>query len=132
MSQNELILACGRRKSSVARVILVPGVGDFIINGKTASDYVQRDALSLLVIEAPIKAVHMEEKCNLIIKVEGGGLKGQAKAIQLGVARALITYQPSYRSALKQKGFLTRDARCKERRKYGLKKARKAPQYSKR
>jgi small subunit ribosomal protein S9 len=132
LSQNEPILACGRRKSSVAQVKLVPGVGDFIINGKTASDYVQRDALSLLVIEAPIKAVHLEEKCDLLIKVQGGGLKGQAKAIQLGVARALSTYQPSFRSDLKQKGFLTRDARCKERRKYGLKKARKAPQYSKR
>lgn len=132
MSQNQVILTSGRRKSSVAQVKLVPGVGNITINGKTANEYLQKDALSLHVIEEPLKTVYLEDKCDLIIKVQGGGLKGQAKAIQLGLARALTTYQASYRLNLKQKGFLTRDSRVKERRKYGLKKARKAPQFSKR
>ena len=132
MSQNQPILACGRRKSSIAQVKLVPGAGKIIINGKTASDYLQKDVLSLHVIEEPLKVLSLEERCDLIIKVQGGGLKGQAKAIQLGVARVLNSYQPSDRPFLKQKGLLTRDSRVKERRKYGLKKARKASQFSKR
>lgn len=132
LSKNQPILASGRRKSSVAQVRLVPGIGEITINGKTANDYLQKDAVSLHVIEEPLKTVYLEDKCHLIIKVKGGGLKGQAKAIQLGVARALSAYEPSYRAPLKEKGFLTRDSRVKERRKYGLKKARKAPQFSKR
>ena len=131
MSKNKPILASGRRKSAIAQVKLIPGIGNITINGKTAEEYLQKDALSLRVIEEPLKTV-FHEKCDLIVKVQGGGLKGQAKAIQLGVARALNTYQASYRTDLKDKGFLTRDARVKERRKYGLKKARKAPQFSKR
>jgi small subunit ribosomal protein S9 len=132
LSQNQPILACGRRKSSIAQVKLVPGAGKITINGKTASDYLQKDVLSLHVIEEPLKVLSLEERCDLIIKVQGGGLKGQAKAIQLGVARVLNSYQPSDRPSLKQKGLLTRDSRVKERRKYGLKKARKASQFSKR
>lgn len=132
MSQNKPILACGRRKSSVAQVTLIPGIGNITINGKTANDYLQKDALSLHLISEPLKTVYLEDKYDLMIKVQGGGLKGQAKAIQLGIARALSTYQNSYRLPLKQKGFLTRDSRVKERRKYGLKKARKASQFSKR
>lgn len=125
-------MGSGRRKSSVAQVKLVPGVGNITINSKTASQYLQKDALSLYLIEEPLKTVSLEDRCDLIIKVQGGGLKGQAKAIQLGIARALSVYQPSYVPNLKEKGLLTRDARVKERRKYGLKKARKAPQFSKR
>ena len=132
MSENKKIMGSGRRKSSVAQVKLVPGVGNITINSKTASQYLQKDALSLYLIEEPLKTVSLEDRCDLIIKVQGGGLKGQAKAIQLGIARALSVYQPSYVPNLKEKGLLTRDARVKERRKYGLKKARKAPQFSKR
>lgn len=132
MSQNTPILAAGRRKSSVAQVQLTPGVGQMTINGKAAHDYLQKDASSLYLVEEPLKTVYLEDKYDLVIKVQGGGLKGQAKAIQLGIARALISYQKSYRSPLKQKGLLTRDSRVKERRKYGLKKARKASQFSKR
>lgn len=132
MAENKKIMGSGRRKSSVAQVKLVPGVGNITINSKTASQYLQKDALSLYLIEEPLKTVSLEDRCDLIIKVQGGGLKGQAKAIQLGIARALSVYQPSYVPNLKEKGLLTRDARVKERRKYGLKKARKAPQFSKR
>lgn len=132
MSENKKNLSSGRRKCSRAQVKLVPGIGNITINSQTASDYLQKDALSLHLIEEPLKTVSLEDRCDLIIKVKGGGLKGQAKAIQLGIARALSLYEPSYRSGLKQKGLLTRDSRVKERRKYGLKKARKAPQFSKR
>ena len=132
MSENQEIIGSGRRKSSVAQVKLIPGVGNISINSKSASQYLQKDALALYYIEEPLKTVSLEDRCDLIIKVYGGGLKGQAKAIQLGIARALSIYQPSYRSSLKEKGLLTRDSRVKERRKYGLKKARKAPQFSKR
>lgn len=132
MSQNQPILASGRRKSSIAQVTLIPGIGNMTINGKTANDYLQKDPLSLHVISEPLKTVYLEDKYDLKIKVQGGGLKAQAKAIQLGIARALCTYQNSFRAPLKVKGFLTRDSRVKERRKYGLKKARKASQFSKR
>jgi small subunit ribosomal protein S9 len=97
-----------------------------------AADYMQCNHISLGRIEAPCKAVSLEKKYDIIVKVEGGGLVGQAEAIQLGVARALCTLEISYRSILKERGYLRRDSRCKERRKYGLKKARKAPQFSKR
>lgn len=132
MSQNKSIIAAGRRKCSVAQVQLFPGIGDIKINGKAANEYLQKDALSLHVVEEPLKTLCLEQKYDLVIKVEGGGLKAQAKAIRLGIARALTSYHNSYRPSLKEKGFLTRDSRVKERRKYGLKKARKASQFSKR
>ena len=132
MSENKNIIGSGRRKSSRAQVKLIPGVGNITINSKSASIYLQKDAAALYLIEEPLKTVSLEDRCDLVIKVYGGGLKGQAKAISLGIARALSIYQPSYRSSLKEKGLLTRDSRVKERRKYGLKKARKAPQFSKR
>jgi small subunit ribosomal protein S9 len=132
LSENQLIFTSGRRKSSIAQVKLIPGLGNITINGKAAIDYLQKDALSLQIIEQPLKTVYLDDKCDIFIRVQGGGLKGQAKAIQLGIARALSTYQKEYRLPLKQKGFLTRDSRVKERRKYGLKKARKASQFSKR
>lgn len=126
------ILASGRRKSSVAQVQLFAGVGNMTINGKNAGEYLQKDAFSLHIIEEPLKIFDLDQKYDLRIKVRGGGLKGQAKAIQLGIARALTVCKPVSRSQLKKKGFLTRDARIKERLKYGLKKARKASQFSKR
>ena len=130
--KESVTLFTGRRKSAIAQVRLVEGGGKFHINGMPAADYMQCNHISLGRIEAPCKAVSLERKYDIIVKVEGGGLVGQAEAIQLGVARALCTLEISYRSILKEKGFLRRDSRCKERRKYGLKKARKAPQFSKR
>lgn len=132
LSKNKPFLASGRRKSSVAQVQLIPGVGHVTINGKNASEYLQKDAFSLHVIEEPLKSFDLDEKYDLRIKVQGGGLKGQAKAIQLAISRALLTCKPLSRLPLKKKGFLTRDARVKERFKYGLKKARKGSQFSKR
>ncbi len=130
--QTNPILNCGRRKSAIAQIKLVSGIGEFTINGQRAAEYMQGDSLSIDIIEAPIKAVKLQKRCDIIVKVKGGGLKGQAQAIRLGIARALCDYESSYRTSLKEKGYLTRDSRIKERRKYGLKKARKAPQYSKR
>ena len=122
----------GRRKSAIAQVKLVEGGEEFVINGKPASIYLQENGLAITSIEAPLRVVKLQKKCGIIVTVEGGGLTGQAQAIQLGIARALSVLKPSYRASLKEKGLLTRDSRCKERRKYGLKKARKAPQFSKR
>ncbi len=122
----------GRRKSAIAQVQLTEGNGEFFINGQPAHIYLQGNALALASVEAPLRVVKMQKKYGIIVNVEGGGLTGQAQAIRLGIARALSVLKDSYRGSLKEKGFLTRDARCKERRKYGLKKARKAPQFSKR
>ena len=122
----------GRRKSAIAQVQLIEGNGNFVINGQPADLYLQGNALALASVEAPLRVVKMQKKYGIIVTVEGGGLTGQAQAIRLGIARALSVLKNSYRASLKEKGLLTRDARCKERRKYGLKKARKAPQFSKR
>jgi small subunit ribosomal protein S9 len=125
-------LFTGRRKSAIAQVRVVEGGGQFFINGMPAVDYMQCNHISLESMEAPCKAVSLEKRYDIIVKVAGGGLVGQGQAIQLGVARALSALETSHRATLKEKGFLRRDSRCKERRKYGLKKARKAPQFSKR
>jgi small subunit ribosomal protein S9 len=131
--QNEtLIKGVGRRKSAVAEIQIVQGNGNFLINGKPGFSYMQQDSSRLLVIQAPLEVLQLQKKYNVIVTVRGGGLDGQSQAIKLGVAKALCTIQSSYRKALKIKGYLTTDARCKERKKYGLKKARKAPQFSKR
>lgn len=122
----------GRRKSAIAQVKIVEGDGEVIVNGKPAAVYMQQIASAITSMEAPLRAVKLQKKCGIIVTVKGGGLTGQAEAIQLGIARALSVLKPSYRASLKEKGLLTRDSRCKERRKYGLKKARKAPQFSKR
>ncbi len=122
----------GRRKSAIAQVKLVEGSSDVVINGKPAAVYMQENAFAIASMEAPLRVVKLQKKCGIIITVRGGGLTGQAEAIQLGIARALSVLKPSFRASLKEKGLLTRDSRCKERRKYGLKKARKAPQFSKR
>lgn len=122
----------GRRKSSIANVKIVSGTGQFIINQKPAIAYLQENPVSIFAIQNPHNLFDLQEKYDTIIEVKGGGISGQAMAIQLGVARALCQMQSSYRPVLKQKGLLTRDSRVKERKKYGLKKARKAPQFSKR
>ncbi len=132
---NEIIAkGVGRRKSAVAEIKILKGNGNFVINGKSGFSYVQENSSCLLTIQAPLDILQLQKEYNVIVKVRGGGLKGQSEAIQLAIARAFcsIENEPSYRGSLKKKGYLTRDARCKERKKYGLKKARKAPQFSKR
>nr|YP_009725397.1 ribosomal protein S9 [Trebouxia lynnae]QHO63903.1 ribosomal protein S9 [Trebouxia lynnae] len=132
MSEKFPIIATGRRKTAVAQVQLFKGSGEFTINGKAGVTYLQKNASSILCVKAPFNLLNLEKKYDLIVKVKGGGFLGQAEAIQLGISRALCDVEEMYRGALKQKGFLRRDSRSKERKKYGLKKARKAPQYSKR
>jgi len=121
----------GRRKEAVARVRLVPGEGNFTLNGRSLDEYFTTRAHRMVVSE-PLRLVGKEKEFDIIARIEGGGVSGQAGALRLGIARALIELDPELRPALKAEGFLSRDAREKERRKYGLKKARKAPQYSKR
>ncbi|CDN11366.1 MAG: 30S ribosomal protein S9 [Richelia sp.] len=122
----------GRRKSAIARVRLVPGSGQLKVNGKEGENYFQYNANYLGVIKAPLETLGLESEYDILVKAEGGGLTGQSDAIRLGVARALCQLDPENRSPLKTEGYLTRDPRAKERKKYGLHKARKAPQYSKR
>jgi small subunit ribosomal protein S9 len=121
----------GRRKEAVARVRLVPGTGSFSVNGRTLEEYFTTRA-HRMVVAGPLRVAGREKDFDVIATIRGGGVSGQAGALRLGIARALIDLDPELRGALKAEGFLTRDAREKERRKYGLKKARKAPQYSKR
>ena len=121
----------GRRKSSIARVRLVEGKGAITINGKNIDEYLGTDTLKVIVRQ-PLTVTNTLEKYDVICKVQGGGFTGQAGAIRLGIARALLEANSEYRPTLKAAGFLTRDSRKKERKKYGLKKARKAPQFSKR
>lgn len=124
--------ATGRRKSAIARVKLIPGSGKLIINGLPGESYLQFSPNYLRISYAPLKTLGLSKEYDIHVKTEGGGLKGQADAIRLGVARALCNINSENRNILKSGGFLTRDARVKERKKYGLRKARKAPQYSKR
>jgi small subunit ribosomal protein S9 len=121
----------GRRKEAVARVRLVPGTGNFDINGRTLDDYFPTRVHRMVAV-APLKLLGREKDFDVIATIRGGGIAGQAGAIRLGIARALLDLDPEVRAQLKAEGYLRRDAREKERRKYGLKKARKAPQYSKR
>ena len=121
----------GRRKSSVARVRLVPGTGKITINGRDIDNYFGLETLKLIVNQ-PFGVTHTTGKFDIICLVSGGGISGQAGAIRHGVARALIKSDEALRPALKKAGFLTRDPRMKERKKYGLKAARRAPQFSKR
>ena len=124
-------IATGRRKEAIARVRLLPGSGNFDINGRSLDDYFPT-RVHRMVAGAPLRLVGREKDFDVIATIEGGGVAGQAGAIRLGIARALIEIDPELRAQLKAEGYLMRDAREKERRKYGLKKARKAPQYSKR
>ena len=121
----------GRRKSSVARVRLFPGTGSIIINGKDIDEYFGLETLKLIVRQ-PLVTTGTVGKVDIEATVHGGGVSGQAGAIRHGIARALLLVDESYRASLKAAGFLTRDPRMKERKKYGLKAARRAPQFSKR
>lgn len=121
----------GRRKHSVSRVRLVPGNGNIIINGRTIDDYFGLETLKLIVRQ-PLNLTETLEKFDIICTVAGGGVTGQAGAIRHGISRALLQYDAELRPLLKSAGFLTRDPRMKERKKYGLKAARRAPQFSKR
>ena len=125
-------IGLGKRKQAVARVFLIPGDGNLIINTLSGNQYLQYNDTYLNKIWAPLKELKLEQQFDVIAFVKGGGLTGQADAIQLGVARQLCSMNEQNRPILKPFGFLTRDARIKERKKYGLRKARKAPQYSKR
>ena len=127
----ETVGATGRRKEAVARVRLIPGSGKFDLNGRVLEDYFPRPVLRMIVTE-PLRLTNTIDAYDIVARIEGGGMSGQAGALRHGIARALIEADPTLRPELKRKGLLTRDARAKERRKYGLKKARKAPQFSKR
>ena len=121
----------GRRKEAVVRVRLVPGTGQFTLNGRTLEGYFPNKVHQQLIRE-PFVTLEKDGQYDVLATLVGGGITGQAGALRLGIARALINLEPEDRPALKKAGFLTRDPRVKERKKYGLKKARKAPQYSKR
>ena len=121
----------GRRKDSTARVFLTQGTGKLEINGKTLDQYFGRPT-SRMVVSQPLELLELTDKVDLYITVRGGGITGQAGAIRHGVARALLQFNAELRPALKKAGYLTRDPRMKERKKYGLKAARRAPQFSKR
>jgi len=123
--------ATGRRKTSVARVRILPGAGRISINGRSAEDYLRRDSLEMILVQ-PLELTETRGRFDIDISTRGGGLRGQAGAACLGIARALIKYDPEMHQTLKKAGFLTRDPREKERKKYGLAGARKRFQFSKR
>ncbi len=131
MAKTEKYYGTGRRKKSIARVYLVPGKGNVTINKRSMDDYFGLETLKVIVRQ-PLAATDNIEKFDVIVNVCGGGYTGQAGAIRHGIARALIQVDAEYRPVLKKAGFLTRDPRMKERKKYGLKAARRAPQFSKR
>ena len=131
-SKKKYFYGTGRRKSSVARVrVYENGTGSIIINGRDIDEYFGLDTLKMIVRQ-PLEATGLTGKVDIVATVSGGGVSGQAGAIRHGIARALLLVNPEYRTILKKAGFLTRDPRMKERKKYGLKAARRAPQFSKR
>ena len=123
--------ATGRRKESVARVRMRPGSGTIVMNGRSVQDYLRRDALEMTMVQ-PLELTESRDTFDIDISCRGGGLQGQAGAACLGIARSLVLYDPTLRTTLRKSGFLTRDAREKERKKYGLAGARKRFQFSKR
>ncbi len=131
VEQQSTTLGTGRRKEAVARVRLTPGSGQFVLNGRTLEEYFP-SRVHRMIATSPLRVIGRDKDFDVVAHLDGGGVSGQAGALRQGVARALIELDPSLRPQLKSEGMLTRDAREKERRKYGLKKARKAPQYSKR
>ena len=127
----QLGIGTGRRKEAVVRVRLTPGTGKMVLNGRTLEEFFSARSHRIMVT-SPFRVIGREKEFDVVALLDGGGVSGQAGALRHGIARALIELDPSLRPTLKQEGMLTRDPREKERRKYGLKKARKAPQYSKR
>lgn len=132
MTERKYIYATGRRKSSVAKVRLYPnGRGQITINEKPIKEYLSVDS-QFTAVYSPLKVANAEKSFDMTIMVDGGGITGQAEAIRHGITKALITHDPALRTTLKKEGFLTRDPRAKERKKPGLKRARRAPQWAKR
>ena len=131
MAKTAKYYGTGRRKKSIARVYLVPGKGDVVINKRSMDEYFGLETLKVIVRQ-PLAATETVDKFDVVVTVKGGGTTGQAGAIRHGIARALLQSEDDVRPILKKAGLLTRDPRMKERKKYGLKKARKAPQFSKR
>lgn len=138
MAEKRQFLGTGRRKASVAQVKMVPGKGSITVNGRDVRDYFPYET-NVMDLKQPLVATNTEESFDITVKVNGGGFTGQAGAIRLGIARALLSYdevnadkEDSFRKTLKRAGFITRDSRVKERKKPGLKAARRAPQFSKR
>jgi small subunit ribosomal protein S9 len=131
LSEQQTNRAVGRRKTAIARVRLTPGDGRILINQKTPLQYLGRRTLEMEVMQ-PLRLTEMTRRFDVSVKVRGGGVAGQAGAIAHGISRALLEHAEDLRPVLKQAGLLTRDARMKERKKFGLKRARKAPQYTKR
>jgi len=131
VAEKPLAQTTGRRKAAIARVRIRPGTGVITINKRALEDYFPNSTHRMVITE-PLRLTSLEETYDIDATMDGGGTTGQAGALRLGIARALIDVDPELRPALKKAGFLTRDAREKESKKYGLKKARKAPQYSKR
>lgn len=125
-------IGLGKRKQAIARVFLIPGEGNLIINKTPGEKYLQYNETYLNTVFSPLEKLNLEKQFDIVAIVKGGGLTGQAEAVQLGIARLLSKTDKDNRIVLKPFGFLTRDSRIKERKKYGLRKARKAPQYSKR
>ena len=124
-------LGTGRRKEAVARVFLRPGTGNITVNGKELKEYLPSEVLQM-VVRAPLELTNTLDQFDVLVNVDGGGYSGQAGAIRHGITRALMEANSDFRPALKAAGFVTREPRAKERKKYGLKKARRAPQFSKR
>ena len=131
MAKAERFYGTGRRKKSIARVYLVPGTGNITINKRSIDEYFGLETLKV-VVRQPLAATETADKFDVLVNVHGGGFTGQAGAVRHGIARALLEADPEYRAVLKKEGYLTRDPRMKERKKYGLKAARRAPQFSKR
>lgn len=131
MAQKEQFLGTGRRKKSIARVRLIPGKGDITVNKRDIEEFFGYETLKM-VVRSPLMVTEKIAEYDVFVNVKGGGYTGQAGAIRHGIARALVKAEPELRAPLKAAGFLTRDPRMKERKKYGLKAARRAPQFSKR
>ena len=131
MAEKVNYYATGRRKNSTAKVRLIPGEGKIIVNQKEFKEYFNREALTTMIVE-PLKLTNTDSAYDVVAQLLGGGITGQAGALRHGISRALLEINGEYRDILKREGFLTRDSRMKERKKYGLKKARKRPQFSKR
>lgn len=131
MAKADTYYATGRRKSAIARVWLKPGTGAVTLNRKPMADYLGRKVLEM-VVESPMKAVGLDGKLDVVADCEGGGIAGQAGAVKLGIARAIIEMDPNLRTPLRRTGYLTRDPRVKERKKYGRKRARRGFQFVKR